>query len=68
MDAKLLAALNDWRTLNHELHAMREDQVKDMLDYELTHDRRMVFCERLHQRYNTLRVQRERAEILGSLV
>jgi hypothetical protein len=35
-----------------------------MLDIEIAGPRRVVVLERLHQRYNTLRVTRERLELL----
>lgn len=39
---------------------MTEEQVKALLDEELLGQRRVKIMERLHQRYNTLRVARER--------
>jgi len=39
---------------------MPEEQVKALLDEELATQRRPRWVERLHQRYNTLRVARER--------
>ena len=39
---------------------MTEEQVKALLDEELLGQRRIKVMERLHQRYNTLRVARER--------
>ena len=53
-----------WRSLNDALATMTEEQVKDLLDQELLGERRIKVMERLHQRYNTLRVARERVEIL----
>jgi hypothetical protein len=50
------------------MHALKEDEVKAMLEHELKHQRRPEIVERLHARYNSLRVQRERIELLGSLV
>jgi hypothetical protein len=35
-----------------------------MLNEERTNQRRITILERLHQRYNTLRVARERIELL----
>lgn len=61
----LLGALNDWRSLNHVLHEMREDQVLDLLEMEKVGKRRQNVLERLHARYNSLRVARERIELLG---
>ena len=39
---------------------MPEPQVKELLDQEMNGERRVKVMERLHQRYNTLRVARER--------
>lgn len=43
---------------------MPEQQVKNLLDEEMTGARRIKIMERLHQRYNTLRVARERIAML----
>ena len=43
---------------------MPEQQVKDLLDEEMLGARRIKIMERLHQRYNTLRVARERVAML----
>lgn len=53
-----------WRSLNDALAAMPEQQVKDLLDEEMNGARRIKIMERLHQRYNTLRVARERVAML----
>lgn len=65
MDHESKQALHSWITLNNVLNQLSEDQVKSMLEYELQHENRKTFLERLHQRYNTLRVMRERKEMLG---
>jgi hypothetical protein len=44
---------------------MTEAQVKALLDEELLDQRRIKVMERLHQRYNTLRVARERAALFA---
>ena len=49
-----------WRSLNDALVTMPEPQVKELLDQEMNGERRVKVMERLHQRYNTLRVARER--------
>jgi hypothetical protein len=49
-----------WRSLNDALATMSEEQVRALLDEELLGERRIKIMERLHQRYNTLRVARER--------
>lgn len=47
---------------------MSEDQVLALLNDERATYKRVTFLERLHQRYNTLRVMRERLEILKEAV
>ena len=53
-----------WRELNHVLASKTEDEVLQLLNEERVGTRRIVVLERLHQRYNTLRVSRERVELL----
>lgn len=52
-----------WRSLNEALTSLSEQQVKGLLEQELAGPRRRSVLERLHQRYNTLRVARERMEM-----
>jgi hypothetical protein len=47
------------------LALLPETDVKALLDSEMAGARRVKVIERLHQRYNTLRVARERAELLA---
>ena len=54
-----------WRELSHVLASKTEDEVLQMLNEERVGTRRIVVLERLHQRYNTLRVSRERVELLN---
>jgi len=56
-----------WRELNHVLASKTEDEVLQMLQAEKLGDRRVVVLERLHQRYNVLRVSRERMELLNGI-
>ena len=56
--------MTTWRSLNAELRTLDEAQVLEMLTEERTNQRRVSVLERLHQRYNTLRVSRERIELL----
>lgn len=65
MNDEMLQALKNWAKLNELLPAMDEKQVRELLEYELLHDNRKTHVERLHQRYNTLRVAREREELIG---
>ena len=53
-----------WRKLNERMATLTEDEVMAMLEYERTHQRRVKMLLRLHQRANSLRVARERIELL----
>jgi hypothetical protein len=53
-----------WRKLNERMATLSEDEVMAMLEYERTHERRVKMLLRLHQRGNSLRVARERIELL----
>jgi hypothetical protein len=67
MNKVLMMVLNNWRDLNEGLSELREDQVKEMLDYELVNGQRKTVIERLHQRLTMLRAKRERAELMGQI-
>ena len=53
-----------WRKLNSNLSLKSEEEVLSLLNQERTTHKRVTVLERLHQRYNTLRVARERVELL----
>ena len=55
---------NTWRGLNDRLSTLTETEVLDLLNSERQTLKRVSMLERLHQRYNTLRVARERLELL----
>lgn len=57
----------DWRSLAATLTDMAEDEVKRLLDLEVTHYKRPAIVRRLHQRYSILRSARERAEIMAAI-
>ncbi len=57
--------LKDWATMNSTLGSLREDQIKDLINLEIQGKGRMAWLERMHQRYNKRRIERERAEILS---
>jgi hypothetical protein len=57
-----------WRKLNERMATLTEEEVVDMLEYERTHDKRVKMLLRLHQRANSLRVARERIELLKEAV
>lgn len=54
----------NWFELNAILPLRSETQVQKMLEDEVTKHKRVSFIVRLHQRYTTLRAQRERKELL----
>jgi len=59
--------LNDtWRSLNNKLSSLSEQEVLRLLNEERENAKRVSMLQRLHQRYNTLRVARERIELLNS--
>ena len=53
-----------WRKLNETMSSLTEEEIMEMLEYERTHERRVKMLLRLHQRGNSLRVARERIELL----
>ena len=57
-----------WRALNQVLSSLGEEEVLRKLQEERVTYKRVVVLERLHQRYNTLRVARERIELLQEAV
>lgn len=54
----------NWFELNAVLPLRDERQVQKMLEDEVAMHKRSSFIVRLHQRYTTLRAQRERKELL----
>lgn len=56
--------MSTWRSINHTLSSKTEAEVLQMLIDEKNGAKRVTILERLHQRYNTLRVARERIELL----
>jgi hypothetical protein len=61
--------LNDtWRSLNNKLSSLTEEEVLRLLNEEREGAKRVSMLQRLHQRYNTLRVARERLELLKGAI
>lgn len=60
--------IKSWRQLLVTLNQMTEQEVLDMLNAERQGAKRASILERLHMRYNTLRVSRERIEILKEAI
>ena len=65
MNSIIVEGLKNWTTLNEVIPGLNEMQVKALLDHEVQHENRVTLVERLHQRYNSLRVARERKELLS---
>ena len=57
----------NWRELNEVLTDYTEQEVLDLLEDERKNARRSTVIIRLHQRYTTLRMLRERAELIGEI-
>ena len=57
----------NWHDLNVLLTMRDERQVKAMLDEEVSVHKRPTYLVRIHQRYSTLRAQRERQELLEKI-
>jgi hypothetical protein len=57
--------LENWRVLNQHLNTFGEEKVRALLEHEMKNRCRAMFLQRLHQRYNALRVSRERIELLA---
>lgn len=53
-----------WRAVNKQLLNFTEDQLQSMIEEELRTHKRVSVLERMHQRYNILRMSREREELL----
>jgi len=64
MNAVMIKALGNWRDFNELLTTIPEADLKEMLVYEVKHENRKSFVERLHQRYNSVRIMREREELM----
>jgi len=57
-----------WRALNNQLSMMSEEEVLSLLQLEKYGEKRASVLQRLHQRYNVLRVSRERIELMSLAV
>jgi len=57
----------NWRELNEAINGFTEQEVWNLLADERRNARRSTVLIRLHQRFTTLRMMRERAELIGEL-
>lgn len=52
-----------WPGFNRGLSKLSEDSLKKALELELAGKNRPSYIERIHNRYNTIRVEREKREL-----
>ena len=52
-----------WRELNAVLRDLTEDDILRLIENETELHRRITILRRLHQRYNIVRMKRERKEL-----
>lgn len=57
-------ALKSWAYLNQVLKVLNEDQLSNMIEFELQGKRRVDIVSRCHQRLSVLRQAREMTEIM----
>ena len=57
-----------WRELNSNMNGFSEAELLAMLQAERRGSKRASILQRLHQRYNAVRVSRERIELLREAV
>ena len=59
--------LRSWHTVNKAIGTMTEADCKASLERELSGNRRKDIAVRIHQKYNSLRLQRERTEVINAV-
>lgn len=57
--------LDNWQVLNKYISKITEEQAWALLNNERADKKRPQFLLRLYGRYNTMRTQRERSELLA---
>lgn len=63
------ALLDDWKELNTQIHTFSIDELRSLINYEISTRKRASFIERMHQRYSKLVTALEREHILkGNLL
>ena len=67
MEQKLLDVIENWDTFRLGLMSLSEDEVKAVLEHELTNEKRKSYVSRIHARYSILRSARERAALIAGL-
>lgn len=61
---KLSELLENWTVLNENLAGLHEHELKQLLEMERTGKKRVQMLIRIHGRFNKVRAQREREELL----
>lgn len=56
--------VGSWEDFIKDLPKLQEEQLKQLINYELSTSNRKTFVERMHQRYCKLRMLREREELM----
>jgi hypothetical protein len=56
--------LKSWASVNECIPGLREDQLMELIQWEVKNKKRPDIVERLHQRYSKLVAAREREELL----
>ncbi len=64
----MMTMMDDFGTMVSCLKELREDQLRALINYELSTRRRASFLERLHMRYTKLRAKREREELMQGVM
>jgi len=59
--------LTNWDSLHEFLPTLREDQLEILFDHEIQNKRRKSFILRIHQRFASQRLERERIEIMSAI-
>jgi hypothetical protein len=65
MNEMMLSALKNWRDLNDVIGRFNEEELEEMLEYEMNNENRKTVVERLHQRFSIVRMARERNQIMA---
>lgn len=60
--------LKDWHTCVRYVSEMTENELRTLLNYELSTKHRETYITRIHERYSRLRTLRERQALLSGMV
>jgi hypothetical protein len=60
--------LGHWAVVSKTVGSLTEEQIHQLIKFELVNKQRPEVLKRLHQRYSTLRAKREREQLLGGVL